>query len=200
MEINLRKARKIESSLVNYLSEELSLDSKASIRSLGNLEQAHESIANKRNELFSFVELRETIFKLIYKIRREIEIKNEEAGINSLINKKVLNLKILEDIQKIDKNETPSSEELQDMLHASSKNLTSSNDADTYFRKTPSSPKTSFSVSCLSKDNLDFLADKRASLNKEQQKIDEEISYLNITKTIILTEKDTKILEMCKLL
>jgi hypothetical protein len=197
MEFNLRKARKLESSLLSYLSQELILDSKASIRSLGNLEQANQAILTKKNDLFSNIDIRVNILSLIYKIRRLVEIANEESGINILINKKVLNQKILDDLQTIERSETPSSEELLDMLLASSKNLNSGSDSDSILRR---SIKTSFTVSCLSKDDLDMLSSQKASIHKEQQAIDEDINYLNITKKIILNEEDTKILELCKLL
>ena len=197
MEFNLRKARKLESSLVSYLAEELSLDSSASIRSLGNLEQAEQSLNNKKEEIFSNMELRIKLLNLVYKIRRAVEIKNEESGINALINKKVLNQKILDDLQGIQRIETPSSEELQDMLKASSKILNSGNDSDSLVRR---SVKTSFNVSCLTKSDLDLLSSKKANLSKDQQVIDEELSYLNITKTVVLNEEDLKLLEMCKLI
>lgn len=200
MELSLRKARKIESSLVNFLSDELSLDSKGSVRSLGSLEQANESLSQKKAELLSNLDSRVKLLELIYKIRRLIEIKNEEVGINSLINTKVFNQKVLEDIQKIDRSEKPSVEELQDMLQASSKLLNSGNDSDNFLRRSLNTIKTSFSVSCLDKNDLEFLSLKKATILKDQQKIDEDINYLNITKTISLNEEDIKMLEMCKLL
>ena len=100
MEISLKKARKIETA-INTFVEENDFKLEATVRVLGTLDEAKEAVANTKSGIFSSLRLREELLKIRFDMRRQIEKSNEESGINALINKKVLNEKIILELDKL---------------------------------------------------------------------------------------------------
>jgi len=100
VEISLKKARKIETA-INTFVEENDFKLEATVRVLGTLDEAKEAVANTKSGIFSSLRLREELLKIRFDMRRQIEKSNEESGINALINKKVLNEKIILELDKL---------------------------------------------------------------------------------------------------
>lgn len=88
MELNLKKARKLEASIQKHLDK--GFDTTVKIRINDTLDEArktlNEAAQAKSKELIDRIKL----LNARYDIRRQIEAKNESSGINSLLNEKVL--------------------------------------------------------------------------------------------------------------
>lgn len=191
MEFNLRKARKLESCIQNYLSEN-TIDVKATIRSMGSLDEAKQSVHSKREEFYKLTKEREQLFRLKYFIRRKIEIHNEKSGINELINEKVMLEMIIKDLENINKNEVYTEIELNDLLKLNA--LRNENKASDYM------VKTKFSNPILDKKDIEDLQEKKFEIKKRIEKIDDDLSCLNLSEKFILNESDIKLLRSNKLL
>lgn len=191
MEISLKKARKIETA-INTFVEENDFKLEATVRVLGTLDEAKEAVANTKSEIFSSLRLREELLKIRFDMRRQIEKSNEESGINALINKKVLNEKIILELDKlINYNKVFDEKELDDVLKAQSKI-----DYDKYSFRV----KTTFEFPVFQKEDLASFKDKKISIKKDIEKIEDELSFLNLNTKIILSEDVTKLLEFNKIL
>jgi hypothetical protein len=191
VEISLKKARKIETA-INTFVEENDFKLEATVRVLGTLDEAKEAVANTKSEIFSSLRLREELLKIRFDMRRQIEKSNEESGINALINKKVLNEKIILELDKlINHNKVFDEKELDDVLKAQSKI-----DYDKYSFRV----KTTFEFPVFQKEDLASFKDKKISIKKDIEKIEDELSFLNLNTKIILSEDVTKLLEFNKIL
>jgi hypothetical protein len=191
VEISLKKARKIETAS-NTFVEENDFKLEATVRVLGTLDEAKEAVANTKSEIFSSLRLREELLKIRFDMRRQIEKSNEESGINALINKKVLNEKIILELDKlINHNKVFDEKELDDVLKAQSKI-----DYDKYSFRV----KTTFEFPVFQKEDLASFKDKKISIKKDIEKIEDELSFLNLNTKIILSEDVTKLLEFNKIL
>jgi hypothetical protein len=191
MEITLRKARKIETAINTFLDEN-TIVLETSIRVLGTFDEAKESLSVEKKELLNTLSLRQELLKIRYGLRRKIEVSNESSGINDLINKKVLNEKLISELDNfIQNNKQQSLIELQDTLTAHSKL-----EPEKYSFKI----KTTFYFPILQNEDTIALKDKKISLKKDIEKIEDELSFLNLNTKIILEEDATKLLEFNKIL
>lgn len=199
MELNLRKARKLESKIDQYLQEK-DLDTSSSVRSLASLEEAKANLETKKSEFLKNLVDRENLLKTKYTIRKKIESKNEESGINSLINLQVLTKKLIEDLEKLPKESLSSDQELSDLLKAHSLMFQNgSNEKNNPFSRSPSI-KTSFDVNCLSVNDLENLKTRKIKYKKNIEEIEEKLNLLNISQKIEIPEDMEKLLEAHKLL
>lgn len=194
MDFNLRKARKLESSIQNYLSEK-TIDVKANIRSMGSLDEAKQTIELKRDEFYKLIKEREQLIRLKYSIRRNIEILNEKSGINELINEKVLIETLIRDIDSINKNDSYLEVEMSDLLKLHASRNENKNSINDYMSKS-----TKFSNPVLEKKDLEDLLEKKLELKKQIEKIEDNISCLNLSTKFTLLESDVKLLKSNKLL
>lgn len=193
MELNLKKVRKLESKIQEYLTE-VDISSCASVRSSSSLEEAKKSIEDKKTEFLKNFINRENLLKVRYQLRRQIEQKNEESGINSLMNLKVLTEKLIEQLDSVQKNDSFSDEELKDQLTAHSKLI----GEDSVFRK--NFVKTSFEVFTLTKVDHENLKTRKINYKKSLEEIEDNLSLLNVSTKIVLSEDILKILKEHKLL
>jgi hypothetical protein len=192
MELNLKKVRKLENKIQEYLNE-LDLSSSASVRSSSSFDEAKKAIEDKKSEFLKNFINRENLLKVRYQLRRQIEQKNEESGINSLMNLKVLTEKLIEQIDSIAKNDSFSDEELKDQLAAHSKLI-----SEDVFRKT--FVKTSFDVFTLNKIDHESLKIRKINYKKNLEEMEDNLSLLNVSTKIVLPEDILKILKEHKLL
>lgn len=194
MDFNLRKARKLESSIQNYLSEK-TIDVKANIRSMGSFDEAKQTIELKRDEFYKLIKEREQLIRLKYSIRRNVEILNEKSGINELINEKVLIETLIRDIDSINKNDSYIEVEMSDLLKLHASKNENKNTINDYMPKS-----TKFSNPVLEKKDLEDLLEKKLELKKQIEKIEDNISCLNLSTKFTLLESDVKLLKSNKLL
>jgi len=195
MEMNLRKARKLESSIQNYLDENETIVT-ASIRSLGSLEDALSSMSSKKLETLKNLENRKKLLEVRYEIRRQIEKTNEDSSINNLINKKVLCEKLAKEFDSFQSFEKPSELELQDQIIANKNALTSESGS----RRSIGSIPTTFNVNIFSKEDLDSFKDQKISLKKELEDLEDSINQRNLSNKVVLSEDAVKLLKAVRLL
>lgn len=199
MEFNLRKARKLESKIQKYLDEK-ELETSAQIRSLASLEEAKSNVETKKSEFLKNIIDRENLLKTKFTIRKKIETKNEESGVNTLINMQVLTKKLIEDLDKIPRETLTSEQQLADLLkaHALMFQNGSSEKSNPFSRV--NSIKTSFDVNFLSPQDLENLNTRKIKYKKNIEDIEDKLNLLNVSQKIELPEDMVKLLEAHKLL
>lgn len=199
MELNLRKARKLESKIQKFL-EEKGLECTAEVRSLSSLDEAKSNLESKKSDFLKNLVDRENLLKTRYTIRKKIESKNEESGVNSLINMLILTKKLIEDLEKIPKDSLSSDQELSDLLKAHSLAFQNGNlEKSSFYSRNPKI-KTSFDVSFLTPQDIENLNTRKIKYRKSIEDIEEKINLLNISQKIELPEDMVKLLEALKLL
>lgn len=199
MELNLRKARKLESKIQTYLDSN-PLEVKTSVRTLGTAEEAKTAILEARTAAVHSLKQREDLLKLRYSIRRKIEEQNEKVGINGLLNEKVYTEKVLKELDRIPEESTYSEDELKDQLKARSATLGVTTEKGDYFSGPKTTVKTSFKVPVLTAEELQILEDSKLKHKRRLEEIDDELSVKNISTKVGLAEVDTKLLESHRLL
>jgi hypothetical protein len=199
MELNLKKSRKLENKINEYLDDK-KLEFEASVRSLSTLEEAKGSLDLKKSEFLKRLVDRENLLKTRFSIRRKIEIKNEESGVNALINMKVLTLKMISDLDSLPKSYLSSEQELSDLLKAHSLNFQNGSLEKNNIFSRNSNIKTSFEVNFLSMQDLENLNTRKLKYKKSIEEIEDKISELNMTQKIDIADDMVKLLESHKLL
>lgn len=201
MKLNLRKARKLESQIQNYLDEN-TVEAKASIRTQGSEPTASQVVASARKETLTFLKERESLLEVRYGIRRSIEKQNEDCGINKLLNKKVFTEKLLTNLKDIDSTPAFSKEELSDQIDAHMAILKKgdSTQEDLYGRRKNTPPKTSFKVPVFSEKELEGFEENKIEHKRTLEDIDDKLSAKNITEIIVLSKDSKKLLESHRLL
>lgn len=189
MELNLKKARKLDSKIQNYLDTN-TISTLASIRVRGTLEDAKASISKSNQEVRDNVHDRLSLLDARFYIRRQIEQQNELGGINDLMNERVHTLKAIDEINKLS-GEALSEEDLADRLKVAVDNLNNPNSYDS---------KTVFNVHVFTEKELEDLADRKAKLQKRIEDIDDEITAKNAANKIKLNDDVLKLLQSKRLM
>ena len=191
MELNLRKARKLEAQIQQYLDTTRVQDN-ATIRILGTIEDARAVVAAAREEALSKLPQREQFLRLRYAIRRDIEIQNEKLGINALINEKVL-------IGALSRSEFishagPEGLEFDDQfqLHVNTFNAPT----DTYGR----SKATSYLTRVFTQKDVEAAEAKKLVYKRQVAEIEDKLGELNIIGKVKLTDDSVKLLQSVGLL
>lgn len=190
MELNLRKARKLESKISQLINDErrslnpdklVRINADVQTEVLPELVQARQEFLDKVNNINSLIEAR-------FLIRRLIGESNESSGINKRINDKVVLEHKLSTINAIDFNNLFDSKQLED--ESSIRRTAASNGGDRFGRV-----ETNFNASFLhQKDQEDFKSD-RADLVKQIDNIEDELLELNYSTKIKL---DTNVVGLLK--
>jgi hypothetical protein len=199
MELNLRKARKLESKIQTYLDTE-PLQTTVPVRTLGTTKTAVSEVKSARKETLKTLDSRLELSKVRYGIRREIEKKNEECGINSLLNDKVLTEKKLQQYKSVGNTPSYTETELGDYLKANKTLLESGTVESDRWGATKAEPKTTFTVPVLSEKDLEKIESSKTDLTRRLEQIDDDLSLKNMSTKIVLTKDVTKLLESHRLL
>lgn len=190
MELNLRKARKLEAEIQQHL-DSTRVDTTAVVRVLGTLEEGKEAQKKAREESLSKLPVRETLLRLRYKIRRDIEIQNEKTGINALINEKVLigSLSRAEFISHAGPEGLQFDDEFntQKMLYST---------PDAYNR----SRSTSYAVHIFTQKDVEDANAKKLEYKRQVKVIEDKLGELNIVGKVKLADDDVKLLQSVGLL
>ena len=188
MELSLKKARKLETSIQKHLDK--GFDTSAKIRVNDSLEEAKKALAKankaKAQELLDRVQL----LNVRYDIRRQIEAKNETSGINSLLNEKVLIEKEISEYGSIT-GVSPDDKELDDELKMAAELM-----------KNPSAygAKSTITVQVFDQKFQDALEDEIHGKRKQIEVIEDKIAEKNLTNKIKLDAVKTKLLQTKRLL
>lgn len=190
MELNLRKARKLESKISQLINEERrSLNPDKSVRVnadvqtevLPQLVQARQEFLDKVKNIQSLIEAR-------FLIRRLIGESNENSGINAKINEKVVLEHKLSTINAINLVNLLDQKELED--EASVLRTALSNGGDRFGRV-----NTNFSANFLHEKDQEEFATEKVDLVKNIEEIEDKLLELNYNTKIKL---DTNIVNLLK--
>ena len=186
MELNLKKARKLEASIQKFLDKGFSTT--INVRSTETPENARKAIEKAAKE--KAVELldRDKLLAIRYDIRRQIEAKNESSGINSLINEKVLLEKKVAQYGEIS-GEAPSDMELAAELQIASDMLKNGNN----FLK-----HVEFGV--FGENFLKVVLDEVHGHQKHIETLEDKIAEKNLSNKVKLNAEQTKLLQTKRLL
>lgn len=199
MDLNLRKARKLEVKIQTYLDTN-ELPSSAAVRTLGEASEASELVKATRTTSLKELAERNQLLDVRYHIRRAIEQKNEDAGINALLNDKVLTERKIKEFGKIEGQAAFTEAELGDQLTAYIKILnTGSVESDRWGEK-KAAPKTTFEVPVFSKDDINNFAVTKTDLQRRLEQIDDDLSLKNLQTKVVLSGDNQKLLESHRLI
>ena len=199
MELSLRKARKLEVKIQTYLDTK-TLETKASVRTLGNIEEAGESVSQARIKTIKDLEERNQLIDTRYFIRRMIAQQNEKSGINALLGDKVLTERKIKELEDIGQTPAFTANELEDQLKAYSSVLSTGAVETDRWGGSKSKPKTSFKVPVLSKEDIDNFETSKTDFQRRLEQIDDDLSVKNIQTKVVLSEDNTTLLESHRLL
>jgi hypothetical protein len=186
MQLNLRKARKLEAEIQQHL-DSTRVDETALIRVLGTLDEAKENVKVTRQASLDKLPKREELLRLRYLIRREIEKKNEEIGINELINQKVL-VGALSRAEFIN-HAGPEGLEFEDQFNMNVQSYQVS-PGDRY-----STRSTQYAVRVFSKADIAACEAKKLEYKREIKKIEDRLGELNIVGKVTLSDDAVKLLQ-----
>ena len=188
MELNLRKARKLEAAIQEHLDSSR-VSATATVRVLGSIEDAKASMKAAREEALKSLPVREELLRLRYSIRRQIEMANEATGINKLMNEKVLTDALSKDLQNSGVVAGHDDLTFQDTFE--SQVALYKAPADQYNRH----KSTTFHVNSYTKADADVVAKARLEHKKRIEAIEDQIGEKNIIGKVTLTDGDLKLLE-----
>src|ERR1035437_5682415 len=87
MDLNLRKARKLEAKILAYANA-MSLTSAVKVRIMANEEERSDALSAGRSKFLSDVSTQKSLILARFNIRQAISDANQAVGINALINKR----------------------------------------------------------------------------------------------------------------
>lgn len=188
MELNLRKARKLESKIATYVAA-MSLASAVKIRVLSSKEERSDAIATARKELFEQIEKRNALIQIRFEIRKAIGDANQAVGINTLINRREETQNLLQNVATL---EAVDYQEIDDTVlsRKASVETGSSNRYD----------GTSFTANVATKGDLDRLSNYRTELTKELEDLEDQLAQKNLGTKITLSEEVVSLLRPVGLL
>jgi len=185
VELNLKKARKLEASIQKFLDK--GFPTTINIRSTETLQGARKALEKASKEKAVELLERDKLLTIRYDIRRQIEAKNETSGINSLINEKVLLEKKIEQYGNIT-GKSPSDEELAADLKIASNTL-GSNYVQKYIE-----------VGVFNESFLNVILDEVHNHRKHIEIIEDKIAEKNLSNKVRLDAEQTKLLQAKRLL
>lgn len=189
MELNLRKARKLEEKISKKVSEE-QLKTSVSVRTKSTVQEIIDSYENTSSELnlqvFNLMQLNSSRFE----IRSLIGQVNESSKINSLMNEResIKNNQLL--LSKLLSSSSSSIDELLDLAKSNSKALDS---GETPIYSGLKNVTTSCSV--VTKITLEKFKTMLNSLTKRLEEIEEELIQKNVSTKITIGEDMVKLLK-----
>jgi len=192
MELNLRKARKLESKITNYLSHE-KVPYRFSARVKAPLKDILKEKESYRKDFLNLRKEQEKFLEIIFDIRKKIGEKNESCGINALMNKRALIIsKIKHLTESVPISDTD--EELKDSLDSYKKQLERGS-VDSY-----DMPSTTMTINVFLEEDKEAIENLRFEYSKMLEEIDDELMEKNNTNKIELTEEDTELLSSKRLM
>lgn len=101
MELNLRKARKLEKTIETYLSEH-SLKTEAQLRvQVEGEAQIQAALDQACEKVEAAAKIRQELLNARYRIREQVAKANEATGVNALIHKKALSEAMLKEVKEL---------------------------------------------------------------------------------------------------
>jgi hypothetical protein len=187
MEINLRKARKLEAKINSLAAKQAALEFNLSILASSTDEEAINELTAAKARLTEQIQNSLALTKVRYAIRRKIEQANEAVGISQLMNDREQIQSKLAYYNTIEALDTCSQREMLDLLSAKRKSLEKGN--DNFYGKV------NVSVNTLSKEEKEALESQAVGLRRELEEIEEQLIQKNVGAKITLGEDEVALLQ-----
>lgn len=187
MQINLRKARKLESLIASHTGIDTKFTS-ISVLASTNDEEATNLLVSAKAAL---QEQNQNILKLIevhYSIRRKIELANEAVGINAKINEREVLKKKIAYLEQLAEMSTCETKEMLDLLSAK-RAVLAKGDNSFY-------GKVSVEISTMTAQEQEALEAQAASLKKQLEDVEEELLQKNVGAKITLSADEVAVLRL----
>lgn len=186
LQINLRKARKLES----FISSACGVDSKftnLSVLASTNDEEATNQLVSAKAALQEQNKNVLDLIKVNFSIRRKIEQANEAIGIHEKMNQRELLKKQISYLESLTESDTCEVKEMLDLL-AAKRAVLAKGDNSFY-------GKVNVSVSVIDKQAQEALESQVNSLRKQLDDVEEELLQKNVGGKITLTAEEVEVLK-----
>lgn len=187
MDLNLRKARKLEAKIQNHVATVAAeLEIKSNVRVKGGLEAAKADIKSSLEKLNGQLELVANLLAVRFRIRRSIERANESTGINELLNLRaglIESGKVLGELGGLEV--AASDAELTDLLDSKALGLSS---PDNHYAAT------TVAVGLVSEEEKQRLISKRKTVIKSLEDVEDQLSQKNLGASVELNSEDESLL------
>jgi|ERR1035437_329433 hypothetical protein len=193
MDLNLRKARKLEAKILAYANA-MSLTSAVKVRIMANEEERSDALSAGRSKFLSDVSTQKSLILARFNIRQAISDANQAVGINALINKR-------EGIQALLEKSTGTVDALDykeatDLADAKKRSLESGDSSRQLYGET----SVTFTLPvALAHDVAGFKAHE-LSLKRQLEEIEDELSQKNLGAKVTLPDNTVKLLQSVGLL
>jgi hypothetical protein len=187
MEINLRKARKLESKINSVAAKQAALEFNLSILASSSDEEALNELSAAKARLTEQIQNSLSLTGVRYSIRRKIEQTNEAVGVNQLMNLREQIQSKLAYYNTIEGLDTCSTREMLDLLAAKRKSLEKG--SDNFYGKV------NVSVQTLSKEEKEALESQAIGLRRELEEIEEQLIQKNVGAKLTLSEDEVALLQ-----
>jgi len=185
MEINLRKARKLEAK-IGQTAKQAAMEFNLSILASSTDEEAINELAAAKVRLSEQIQNSLALTSVRYSIRRKIEQANEGVGVNQLMNLREQIQSKLAYYNIIEGLDTCSQREMLDLLSAKRKSLEKG--SESFYGKV------NVSVQTLSKEEKEALTGQAVGLRRELEEIEEQLIQKNVGAKITLSEDEVALL------
>lgn len=187
MEINLRKARKLEAKINQVAAKQAALEFNLSILASSTDEEAVNELTSAKSRLQEQIQNSLKLTEVRYSIRRKIEQANEGVGVNQLMNRREEIQSKLAYYNIIEGLDTCSQREMLDLLSAKRKSLEKG--TDNFYGKV------NVTVQTLSEEEKNALTGQAVSLRRELEDIEEQLIQKNVGAKVTLSEDEVALLQ-----
>jgi hypothetical protein len=187
MEINLRKARKLEAKINQVAAKQAAMEFNLSILASSTDEEAIGELTAAKARLTEQIQNSLSLTSVRYSIRRKIEQANEGVGVNQLMNLREQIQSKLAYYNTIEGLDTCSQREMLDLLSAKRKALEKGN--DNFYGKV------NISIQTLSEEEKNALTSQAVGLRRELEEIEEQLIQKNVGAKITLSEDEVALLQ-----
>jgi hypothetical protein len=193
MELNLRKARKLEAKIKTFL-EQSSLEHQVSVRIKGELQEAQDKVKAAAEKLVTDLDLHTKLNELRFAIRNQIAEVNQAVGIHSLMNKKEALQAKAKLLERVVSTELAHGEsELKDLL---SNTVSSIEQGANRFGQSMVTVETSV----VHKDIKDSVKNGINAIKKDLEDLEDSLAQKNIGAKVTLEEDSVKLLQSAGLI
>jgi hypothetical protein len=191
MELNLRKARKLESKIQNYI-ESMEPRSAVKVRALASSEERANALKSGRTLYLGDLDTRFALIKIRFAIRNLISEANHKLGINSLINhRELLTALLAKNTSGVD---TLNSAEVEDL--ASTKKRSLEGGESRAYGET----SVTLTVPVSSEEDANNFKKDASDLKKQLEDVEDTLSQKNLGGTIKLDSDYVSLLQSAGLL
>lgn len=190
MELNLRKARKLEQKIQAYV-EKMQLKSSINVRVMADAASRQETLQQGRIEFLSDGQRQKELIQTRFAIRQLIGQINEGIGINSLMNKR-------EELQELLKRVSSGVDvlnlaEVEDDVAASKVQIEQGKES--YGRR-----GTVVAAPVSTKEDLELFKNEEAEIKRQLEDVEDQLSQKNLGAKLTLSDDAVALLKSCGLI